>query len=107
MLELVQMDQHAENDFVGVNCGIMDQFASGFGKKDCAIALDCNTLNYELVPLQMQGLKFVIANANKKRELVTSAYNQRRAECRQALDILREAINALKNNDNEVVIPYA
>ena len=44
MLELVQMAQHAENDFVGMNCGIMDQFASGFGKKDCAIALDCNTL---------------------------------------------------------------
>lgn len=89
MLELVLMAQHAENDFVGVSCGIMDQFASGFGKKDCAIALDCNTLKYELVPLQMQGLKFVIANTNKKRELVTSAYNQRRSECQLALEILQ------------------
>lgn len=90
MLELVKMAQHAENDFVGMNCGIMDQFASGFGKKNCAIALDCNTLKYEHVPLKMDGLKFVIANTNKKRGLVDSAYNQRRSECQQALDIIRE-----------------
>ncbi len=92
MLELVQMSQHAENAFVGMNCGIMDQFASGFGKKDCAIALDCNTLEYEHVPLDMQGLKFVIANTNKKRGLVDSAYNQRREECGEALTILRQHI---------------
>jgi galactokinase len=90
MLELVKMAQHAENDFVGMNCGIMDQFASGFGKKNCAIALDCNTLKYEHVPLEMQGLKFVIANTNKKRGLVDSAYNQRRSECQQALEILQQ-----------------
>ena len=90
MLELVKMAQHAENDFVGMNCGIMDQFASGFGKKNCAIALDCNTLEYEHVPLEMQGLKFVIANTNKKRGLVDSAYNQRRSECQQALVVLRK-----------------
>lgn len=89
MLELVKMAQHAENDFVGMNCGIMDQFASGFGKKDCAIALDCNTLEYEHVPLEMRGLKFVIANTNKKRGLVDSEYNQRRSECQQALEIIR------------------
>jgi galactokinase len=89
MLDLVQIAQHAENDFVGMNCGIMDQFASGFGKKNCAIALDCNTLEYELVPLKMRGLKFVIANTNKKRGLVDSAYNQRRNECQQALEIIR------------------
>ena len=90
MLELVKMAQHAENDFVGMNCGIMDQFASGFGKKNCAIALDCNTLEYEHVPLGMQGLKFIIANTNKKRGLVDSAYNQRRSECQQALEILQQ-----------------
>lgn len=90
MLELVQMAQHAENDFVGMNCGIMDQFASGFGKKDCAIALDCNTLEYEHVPLEMRGLKFVIANSNKPRGLVDSEYNQRRAECQQALEIIQQ-----------------
>ena len=93
MLELVQMAQHAENDFVGMNCGIMDQFASGFGKKDCAIALDCNTLEYEHVPLEMHGLKFVIANTNKPRGLVDSEYNQRRAECQQALEIIQQHIS--------------
>ena len=90
MLDLVKMSQHAENDFVGMNCGIMDQFASGFGKKDCAIALDCNTLEYEHVPLEMHGLKFVIANSNKPRGLVDSEYNQRRAECQQALEIIQQ-----------------
>jgi len=92
MLELVQMAQHAENAFVGMNCGIMDQFASGFGKKNHAIALDCNTLEYEHVPLEMCGLKFVIANTNKKRGLVDSEYNQRRAECQQALEIIQQHI---------------
>ena len=90
MLELVKMSQHAENAFVGMNCGIMDQFASGFGKKNCAIALDCNTLEYEHVPLEMRGLKFVIANSNKPRGLVDSEYNQRRAECQQAFEIIRQ-----------------
>ena len=75
-----------------MNCGIMDQFASGFGKKDCAIALDCNTLEYEHVPLEMRGLKFVIANTNKKRGLVDSEYNQRRSECQQALEIIQQHI---------------
>jgi len=96
-LELVRMAQHAENAFVGMNCGIMDQFASGFGKKNCAIALDCNTLKYDLVALEMNGLKFVIANTNKKRGLVDSAYNERRSECRHALDVLQKevAVDAL------------
>lgn len=92
LIELVQMAQKAENDFVGMNCGIMDQFASGFGKENCAIALDCNTLEFQYVPLDMQGLKFVITNTNKKRGLVDSAYNQRREECNQALSILSKQL---------------
>ena len=111
MLELVQMAQHAENDFVGMNCGIMDQFASGFGKKNCAIALDCNTLAYEHVPLEMHGLKFVIANTNKKRGLVDSAYNQRRSECQQALEIIRahrqvDCLCQLTMDQFNTVAPY-
>lgn len=111
MLKLVQMAQHAENDFVGMNCGIMDQFASGFGKKDCAIALDCNTLEYELVPLKMRGLKFIIANTNKKRGLVDSAYNQRRSECQQALEIIRahrqvDCLCQLTMDQFDMVAPY-
>ncbi|MDD6185601.1 MAG: galactokinase [Bacteroidales bacterium] len=111
MLELVQMAQHAENDFVGMNCGVMDQFASGFGKKDCAIALDCNTLEYEHVPLEMHGLKFVIANTNKKRGLVDSAYNQRRSECQQALELIRahrpvDCLCQLTMDQFNTVAPY-
>lgn len=89
-LELVKISQHAENHFVEMNCGIMDQFASGFGKEGRAIALDCNTLDYELVPLEMQGLSFVISNTNKPRELVNSAYNQRRNDCQTALELLQQ-----------------
>lgn len=89
-LELVKMAQHAENDFVGMNCGIMDQFAAGFGKEGHAIALDCNTLEYEYVPLALKGLRFVICNSKKKRGLVDSAYNLRRQECEEALRILQQ-----------------
>ena len=91
-LELVKMAQHAENDFVGMNCGIMDQFAAGFGKDGHAIALDCNTLEYEYVPLALEDLRFVICNSKKKRGLVDSAYNQRRQECEEALRILQKLV---------------
>jgi galactokinase len=83
-VELARMSQHAENDFVGMNSGIMDQFASAMGKKDHAIALDCATLAFEWVPLAMKGYSIVIANTNKRRELASSKYNERRAECEEA-----------------------
>ena len=89
-IELVKMSQHAENDFVGMNCGIMDQFAVGMGRSGFAIALDCATLDYELVPLHIDGYKLVIANSNKHHDLVTSEYNTRRAQCEKALEILRQ-----------------
>lgn len=84
-VELVKMSQHAENDFVGMNCGIMDQFAVGMGKKEHAIALDCATLDYDLILLNINGYKLVITNSNKNHDLVTSKYNERRSECEQAL----------------------
>ena len=85
MTELVKISQKAENDYVGVNCGIMDQFAVGMGKANHAIALDCASLKYEYVPLHMEGYKLVIANTNKKRGLADSKYNERRSECEQAV----------------------
>lgn len=85
MVELVKISQRAENVYVGVNCGIMDQFAVGMGRKDNAIALDCATLKYDYVPLAMQGYKIVIANTNKKRGLADSKYNERRSECDEAV----------------------
>ena len=87
-IELVKLSQRAENIFVGVNCGIMDQFASGMGKKDCAIFLDCNTLQYELVPIALKQYKIVIANTNKRRGLADSKYNERRSECDKAVEYI-------------------
>ena len=85
MVEIVKMSQSAENNFVGVNCGIMDQFAVGMGKKDHAILLDCNTLDYTYVPLVLDGVKIVIGNTKKRRGLADSKYNERRSECDNAL----------------------
>jgi len=93
MVSMVKMSQEAENKFIGVNCGIMDQFAIGMGTKDCAILLDCNTLEYRYSKINMDGYKLVIGNTNKKRGLVDSKYNERRAECEEALRILKEYKN--------------
>lgn len=88
-LDLVKMSQLAENQFVGMQCGIMDQFAVGMGKANSAIFLNCRTLDYELVPLDLNEHSIVIMNTNKRRELADSKYNERVAECAAALKALR------------------
>ena len=90
MIEMVKMCQVAENKFIGVNSGIMDQFAVGMGKKDNAILLDCNTLKYEYVPVKLKNMSIVIANTNKKRGLADSKYNERRSSCEEAVKILNK-----------------
>ncbi|MUP15036.1 galactokinase [Ancylomarina euxinus] len=87
-IELVKMSQKAENDFVGVNCGIMDQFAIGMGVKNHVLALNCDTLEFDVVPLKMDGYKLVIGNTNKQRGLADSKYNERRAECELAVELI-------------------
>jgi len=94
--ELAKLCQRAENNFVGVNCGIMDQFAAMMGKKNHAIFLNCDTLEYELVPLSISGFKLIISNTNKKRQLADSKYNERRGECDQAVSFL-DKIRPLRN----------
>lgn len=84
--------QQAENQFIGVNCGIMDQFAIAMGKTAHAILLDCNTLNYQYAPLELGENILVIANTNKKRGLADSKYNERRAECDHALSQLQSKL---------------
>jgi galactokinase len=88
-LDLVKMSQKAENEFVGMNCGIMDQFAVGFGKKDHAIFLNCNTLSFENVPLILNDCSLIITNTNKRRGLTDSKYNERRSECEKAVELLQ------------------
>jgi galactokinase len=87
-LELVKMSQKAENEFVGMNCGIMDQFAVGFGKKDHAIFLNCDTLSFENVPIILNDCSLIITNTNKRRGLTDSKYNERRGECDKAVELL-------------------
>lgn len=96
-VELVKIGQKAENTFVGVNCGIMDQFAVGMGKAHKAILLDCNTLEYKYAEVELGDYSLVIMNTNKRRALNESKYNERRAECDEAVAVLKTAkdINTL------------
>jgi galactokinase len=88
-IDLVKMSQKAENEFVGMNCGIMDQFAVGFGKKDHAIFLNCDTLFFENVPIELNDCSLIITNTNKRRGLTDSKYNERRSECDKAVELLQ------------------
>ncbi|MGC9151808.1 MAG: galactokinase [Microbacter sp.] len=87
-VEIAKIGQKAENEFVGVNCGIMDQFASANGAKDHAIFLDCITLDFELVPVKLQGIKVLISNTHSPHKLDSGAYNQRVAECQKAVELI-------------------
>jgi galactokinase len=95
-LDLVKMSQKAENEFVGMNCGIMDQFAVGFGKKDNAIFLNCDTLAYENVPVILNDNSLIITNTNRRRGLTDSKYNERRSECEKAVELL-QSYKPIKN----------
>ncbi len=86
--QLAKMSQTAEHTFAGVNCGIMDQFIIACGKQNNALLLDCNTLKYEYIPVELGPRVLLIANTNKRRELADSKYNERRAQCENALGIL-------------------
>jgi galactokinase len=92
-LDLVKIGKQTENQFIGVNSGIMDQFAIGMGAEQRAIYLDTNTLDYELVPLDLGDYVVVIMNTNKRRELADSKYNERRSECEKALEELQVALD--------------
>ena len=93
MIEMVKLCQKTENIFIGVNSGIMDQFAVGMGKKDHAILLDCNTLKYEYVPVVLNNELIVISNTNKRRGLADSKYNERREECEIGLSELQKKLS--------------
>lgn len=91
-LELALMGQKVENEFIGVNCGIMDQFAVAFGEKDQAILLNCDTLKHIMVDCQLGNYNLAIINTNKSRKLEESKYNERVAECNEALAALNQEI---------------
>lgn len=92
-LDLVKLGQKVENEFVGLNSGIMDQFAVGMGKKDNAILLDANTMEYQYYPLALGEYIIVIMNTNKKHSLADSSYNDRRAESEEAVHRLQKELD--------------
>lgn len=91
--ELSKIGQEAENKFVGMNCGIMDQFASAMGKANHAILLDCNTLNYKHAPLDLNGVSILLCNTNKPHNLIESKYNERRSQSEHALQQLQSKLS--------------
>ena len=92
-VKLALLSQKAENKYAGVNCGIMDQFASAMGKKEHAVLLDCSTLEYEYVPLELGEYSIVVANCNKPHNLVESKYNVRRQEVESALKTIQTVLD--------------
>jgi len=93
-LELVKLCRRAENEFVGVGCGILDQFSSGFGQKGAFLFLDCRDLLYEIITLPA-SVSLVICDSGKRRSLISSEYNQRRRECQQALEFFQANITGV------------
>ena len=108
-IALAKMGQRTENEFVGLNSGIMDQFACIMGKKDSAIFLDCNTLDYEYKPLALGDYEIIIMATNKPHTLADSAYNDRVRECHDAVKKLQAKldIKTLGELDNDTFDEYA
>ena len=88
-MEMVKIAQQAEHEFAGVQCGIMDMFASMFGRKDQVIRIDCRSLEHEYIPLQLEGYKLVLLNTNVKHSLASSEYNVRRQQCEYGVSLIQ------------------
>ena len=101
-IEIALLSKKVENEFIGVNCGIMDQFAVTFGEKNKAILLNCDSLEHELLPFDTGNFSLVIINTNKTRSLTDSKYNERFAECGAALKALKKEIDAKNLCDIDV-----
>ena len=105
-ITMVKMAQKAEHEYAGVMCGIMDQFASMFGKKDYVLKLDCRSLEYEYVPLKLEGYKVLLLNTNVKHSLSSSEYNTRRQECEQGVAWIKghhPQVNSLRDATMEML----
>jgi galactokinase len=90
--DIAILSKKVENEFIGMNCGIMDQYAVAMGKKDHAILLDCDTIEHEYLPMQLGKYVIAVINTKKPRELVESKYNERFAECGKALTALKKQL---------------
>ncbi len=109
-LDLIRLCQKAENDFVGMKCGIMDQFISCLGKAGHSLFLDCRSLDYRLIPFPSDRYSVVILNTKMKRELTGSEYNERRSQCEEGVRLLRPAlpgVRALRDVSQEAFDKHA
>lgn len=95
-MEMVKIAQKAEHEFAGVMCGIMDQFASMFGKENSVISLDCRSLEYEYFPIEMTGLKIVLLDTNVKHSLASTEYNVRREQCEKGVAMMKQQYPSIK-----------
>ena len=108
-VEISLLCQQAENEFVGVNCGIMDQFISAMGKRDHALLIDCRDLSHRQVPLILSGYKIIACNSRVKHSLVSSEYNKRREECIAGVKKIAEkvpAVSSLRDVDEKILEQY-
>ncbi len=108
-MALVRLAQAAENEFVGVKCGIMDQFASMFGKKDYLIRLDCRSLEYAYVPFHADKLKIVLFDTRVKHSLASSAYNERREQCEIGVKLIQDVhpeVLSLRDASEEMLLKF-
>ncbi len=108
-IDMVKLAQKAEHAFAGVQCGIMDMFASMFGKNNHVIKLDCRSLEFEYVPFDLAGTKIVLFNTNVKHSLASSAYNERRQQCEQAVVWIKEiypGVNSLRDVSLQMLLEH-
>ena len=108
-LEIVKMGQAAENQFVGVNCGIMDQFASVFGQEKKLIRLDCQSLEHRYIPFDDTDINIVLFNSQVKHSLASSAYNDRRAQCEKGVAIIQKhhpEVKSLRDATEQMLLDY-
>jgi galactokinase len=108
-LEIVKMSQIAEHEYAGVKCGIMDQFASVFGKKDHVIRLDCRSLEYKHFPLELNDFSIILCDTQVKHSLASSEYNTRRQECETGVEILKNydsSIESLRDVSTEMLFKH-
>ncbi|MGB1241480.1 MAG: galactokinase [Chitinophagales bacterium] len=95
--QLIKASQMAEHNFVGIKCGIMDQFASIMGKKDQVMLLDCRSLEFQYFPLELDNYQLLLLNTNVSHSLASSEYNTRRAECEEGVEMLKKEYPLIAN----------
>lgn len=108
-LDLVKLSQKSENEFVGVKCGIMDQYINIFGEENKVLKIDCRSLEYEYIPFEFKNISIVLFNTGVSHSLASSEYNQRRKECKEGVQIIQKDfpdVQSLRDVSLEMIYDY-